>query len=201
MLLRTKFLTMVTEGKHSLHTCQWDYCPQRHSTHSQFEMISSGIHLPSSSATMLAQAFRSPTKVTGHGFTPACCISGYNSNAFCPCPHFTYPRFMAFQATTSQMGIMLNTLKASSRLPHLVNILMRALLTPTSELEPLQTICSWIVLPSSSAATLALTAEDFWDNVSVGTPYVLAMEDGSFRMYYLGVVKFEGDNTPQWGWK
>jgi hypothetical protein len=32
----------------------------------------------------------------------------------------------------------------------------------------------------------------------VGTPYVfLAMEDGSFRMYYLGVGKFEGDNTPQ----
>jgi hypothetical protein len=31
----------------------------------------------------------------------------------------------------------------------------------------------------------------------VGTPYVLAMEDGSFRMYYFGVVKFECDNTPQ----
>jgi hypothetical protein len=69
---------------------------------------------------------------------------------------------MAFQATTFQMGIMLHTLKASSRLPHLVNISMRALLTPTSDLEPLQTICSLIVLPSSSAATLALTAEDFW---------------------------------------
>jgi hypothetical protein len=30
----------------------------------------------------------------------------------------------------------------------------------------------------------------------VGTPYVLAMEDGSFRMYYLGVGKFEGDKHP-----
>jgi hypothetical protein len=29
----------------------------------------------------------------------------------------------------------------------------------------------------------------------VGTPYVLAMEAGSFRMYYLGVGKIEGDNT------
>jgi hypothetical protein len=29
----------------------------------------------------------------------------------------------------------------------------------------------------------------------------LAMEDGSFRMYYFGVVKFECDNTPQWWWK
>jgi hypothetical protein len=33
----------------------------------------------------------------------------------------------------------------------------------------------------------------------VGTPYVLAMEDGSFRMYYLGVGKIEGDNTSQQG--
>ncbi|CAM6073278.1 unnamed protein product [Sphagnum tenellum] len=45
----------------------------------------------------------------------------------------------------------------------------------------------------------AQTGEDFWDNVLVGTPYVLAMEDGSFRMYYLGVGKFEGDKTSQRG--
>lgn len=45
----------------------------------------------------------------------------------------------------------------------------------------------------------ARTGEDFWDNVLVGTPYVLAMEDGSFRMYYLGVGKFEGDKTSQRG--
>jgi predicted GH43/DUF377 family glycosyl hydrolase len=45
----------------------------------------------------------------------------------------------------------------------------------------------------------ARTGEDFWDNVLVGTPYVLAMEDGSFRMYYFGVGKFEGDKTSQRG--
>jgi hypothetical protein len=32
----------------------------------------------------------------------------------------------------------------------------------------------------------------------VGT-HVLAMEDGSFRMYYLGVGKIKGDNTSQQG--
>jgi len=31
------------------------------------------------------------------------------------------------------------------------------------------------------------TREDFWDNVLVRTPYVLAMESGSFKIYYLGV--------------
>jgi len=42
------------------------------------------------------------------------------------------------------------------------------------------------------------TREDIWDNVLVGT-HVLAMEDGSFRMYYLGVGKIKGDNTSQQG--
>jgi hypothetical protein len=42
-----------------------------------------------------------------------------------------------------------------------------------------------------------LIGEDFWDNVLVGTPYVLAMEDGNFKMCYLGVGKIEGDSTFQ----
>ncbi len=42
------------------------------------------------SAATLAHAFRIPTKVTGLGSTPSCCISSYSSNPFCPYPHFTY---------------------------------------------------------------------------------------------------------------
>lgn len=39
----------------------------------------------------------------------------------------------------------------------------------------------------------------FWDNFVVGTPYVIAMPDGSFRLYYLGVGKKEGEETMQQG--
>ncbi|GLJ29724.1 hypothetical protein SUGI_0586520 [Cryptomeria japonica] len=47
----------------------------------------------------------------------------------------------------------------------------------------------------------ARTGEDVWDNVIVGTPYVLPMPDGNFRMYYLGVGKVEanGEVTTQQG--
>lgn len=37
--------------------------------------------------------------------------------------------------------------------------------------------------------------EHFWDNFVVGTPYVIAMPDGTFRMYYIGVGKTEGETT------
>ncbi|KAG0560214.1 hypothetical protein KC19_10G162800 [Ceratodon purpureus] len=45
----------------------------------------------------------------------------------------------------------------------------------------------------------ARVGENVWDNVIVGTPYVLAMDDGSFRMYYLGVGKLEGDEASKQG--
>lgn len=45
----------------------------------------------------------------------------------------------------------------------------------------------------------ARTGENVWDNVIVGTPYVLAMDDGSFRMYYLGVGKLDGDDASKQG--
>ncbi len=74
--------------------------------------------LPSSSAIKLAHAFGTPTNVTEFGCTPCCCIHQYSSSAFCPCPYFTCPNIMVLQVTTSRDGILLNTLQASSRLPH-----------------------------------------------------------------------------------
>ncbi|KAH7285688.1 hypothetical protein KP509_33G041100 [Ceratopteris richardii] len=45
----------------------------------------------------------------------------------------------------------------------------------------------------------ARKGEDVWDNVVVGTPYVIVLPDGSLRMYYLGVGKKEGDMATQQG--
>eukprot|EP00850_Spirogloea_muscicola_P010578 SM000062S19964 [mRNA] locus=s62:578413:588150:- [translate_table: standard] len=45
----------------------------------------------------------------------------------------------------------------------------------------------------------ARTDEDVWDNIIVGTPYVVAMPDGSFRMYYLGSGKLAGQEAPRQG--
>lgn len=45
----------------------------------------------------------------------------------------------------------------------------------------------------------ARKGEDVWDNLIVGTPYMLQMPDGSFRMYYLGVGKREGEEMSQQG--
>jgi len=75
-------------------------------------------HMPSSSAIMLAHAFSTPRKVTEAGCTPSSCISQNSSSAFCPCSYFTCPNIMVLQVTTSWDGILLNTLGASSMLPH-----------------------------------------------------------------------------------
>lgn len=45
----------------------------------------------------------------------------------------------------------------------------------------------------------ARVGENVWDNVIVGTPYVVAMDDGSFRLYYLGVGKLEGEDASKQG--
>ncbi|KAH9300391.1 hypothetical protein KI387_011974 [Taxus chinensis] len=59
---------------------------------------------------------------------------------------------------------------------------------------------TWKKEPGGPVLT-ARTGEDVWDNVIVGTPYVLEMPDGSFRMYYLGVgkLKTNGQETTQQG--
>ncbi len=79
------------------------------------------IHLPSSRASWLAQAFRSPTNVTGSGCTLSCCICSKSSNVLCPCPHFTCLVIRAVQETTVHDGILLNTFCASSMLPQQTN--------------------------------------------------------------------------------
>lgn len=45
----------------------------------------------------------------------------------------------------------------------------------------------------------ARKGEQVWDNVVVGTPYVIVLPDGTLRMYYLGVGKKEGDTSSQQG--
>uniref|UniRef100_A0A7I4AGY0 Glycosyl hydrolase family 32 N-terminal domain-containing protein n=1 Tax=Physcomitrium patens TaxID=3218 RepID=A0A7I4AGY0_PHYPA len=45
----------------------------------------------------------------------------------------------------------------------------------------------------------ARVGENVWDNVIVGTPYVVALSDGSFRLYYLGVGKMVGDEASKQG--
>jgi hypothetical protein len=67
---------------------------------------------------MLAHAFNTPTKVTRFGSKPSCCTCQNSSSAFRPWPYFTCANTMTFQVTTSQDGILLNTLQASSMLPH-----------------------------------------------------------------------------------
>jgi hypothetical protein len=97
-------------------------------------------HLPSSSARTLAHTFSTPTKVTGVGHTPSCCICQNSSSAFCPFLHVTYPNVITFQVTTTQHGSLLNTVWASSILPYLVYMLIRLLLTKIFKSHPCWTI-------------------------------------------------------------
>ncbi len=118
-------------------------------------MICSWAHLPSSSATKLAHAFSTPTKVTESDLKPCCCICWNSSNSFWPCPHFTCPNIMLFQMTTSQDSILLNTFQASSMLPNFAYMSTKLLPTKKSESHPLFMVCSWAYLASSSATMLA----------------------------------------------
>jgi hypothetical protein len=59
-----------------------------------------------------------PPKKSEFGHTLSCCICRNCSSEFYPYPHFTCPNAMAFQETTSQDGIFLKTVQASSMLPH-----------------------------------------------------------------------------------
>jgi hypothetical protein len=106
-------------------------------------MICSWACLPSSSATRLAHA----TKVTELGCTPSCCFCQAISSVFCPWLHFTCPNIKAVEVTTSRDGILLNTLWASSMLPHLAYMSTRLHPTKTWPSHPL-----WIYLSMSPSA-------------------------------------------------
>ncbi len=58
---------------------------------------------------------------------------------------------MVVQVTIFQDGILLNTLQASSRLPHFAYLSTKLFPTKTSDSQPLWMSCSWTSLPSSSA--------------------------------------------------
>ncbi len=114
--------------------------------------ICSWTHLPSSSTTTLAHAFSTPTKVAELGHTGSCCCCQHSCSVFWPCQHFPYPNIMLFQVITSWDGILLNTLQASSMLPHFAYMSIKLVPTKTSDLQPLIWMsCSWISLLSSNA--------------------------------------------------
>ncbi len=95
------------------------------------------------------------------------CFIHWNScNAFCSCPHFTYPNKMAVQDTTSHEVIFMNTLKASSILPLLAYISTMLVPINTSDSQPIWIICLWTCLPSSSACKLA-NALRTWTNMNL----------------------------------
>ncbi len=77
-----------------------------------------------------------------------------SSKAFCPCLHFTCPNITTFQVTTSQDGIFLNTVQASSMLPHFVYMSNKILHTKTSYSQPFWMCCSWTSLPCTCAPKL-----------------------------------------------
>jgi hypothetical protein len=62
------------------------------------------MHMPSSSAPILAHAFSTTTEAIGLGNKLSYCILGNRSNTSCSCPHFTSP-MITFQETTSCEGI------------------------------------------------------------------------------------------------
>jgi hypothetical protein len=103
----------------------------------------------------LVHAFSIPRKVAKSGCTPSCCICQNSSSAFCPYLSFTCPNIMAFQVTTSQDGILSNTLQASSILPHFAYMSSKLVPTKTSDSHPLWMIYSWAHLSSSMVTTLA----------------------------------------------
>jgi hypothetical protein len=61
--------------------------------------------LPSSSATMLARAFNTPTKVIESSHTPPCCICQNTSNVFCLNPHFTCPWYHGYHNPSFNLGL------------------------------------------------------------------------------------------------
>jgi hypothetical protein len=71
----------------------------------------------------------------------------YSLSPFCTCPNI-----IAFQVTTSRDGNLLNTLWASSMLPHFTYMSVNQATTPAS--HPLWMIFSWAHLRSSSSLQL-----------------------------------------------
>jgi hypothetical protein len=71
----------------------------------------------------------------------------YSLSPFCTCPNI-----IAFQVTTSRDGNLLNSLWASSMLPHFTYMSVNQATTPAS--HPLWMICSWAHLRSSSSLQL-----------------------------------------------
>ncbi len=107
-------------------------------------MICSWAHQPSSSATMLAHAFSTPTKVTKLGCTPSCWIFG--NSAKCPFPLAAF-HMSQYHGGPSDHILRWHLVEHS---PSLLNAPTRLLHTKTSDSQPLWMSCSWTSLLSSS---------------------------------------------------
>ncbi len=120
--------------------------------------------MPSSTRPAWLQADKRQIKVISSGCTPSSHICAKCLRASLPCPCMANPPSMAFQVTTPRDGILLNTLQASSMLPHFAYMSTKLLPTKTSDSKPLWMSCLWTNLPSSSApnSAHALTPEQNW---------------------------------------
>ncbi len=173
--------------------------PTKTSSSYPFWTICSWTHLPSSIATTLTHAPSTARKVLGTGCMPSCCICQKRSNALCPCPHFTYPRMTTFQETTLHVGILWNTLQASSILPHLANISTRLLPTQTFDSQPLWVTCLCTRLPSSCACEFA-HALSTWTKVrlSGGMPSCCICWKSCLIFSYCPVLAYLASLAFQW---
>jgi len=106
--------------------------PTKKSDSQPLQRICSWTHLPCWSVAALVHAFSKPTMMTVSCSAPSHCICGDSSNAFNLCPHFTCPRIMEFQVTTSHTAMLLNALCASTMVPHLAYMSIRLLPTNTA---------------------------------------------------------------------
>ncbi len=111
--------------------------------------------MPSSTRPAWLYADRTKTKVRSSGSMSSLHICLKCSRALLPCPCIANPASMAFQDTKFFDGILLNTLQASSMLPHFAYMVTRLLPTTLSDSQLLWIICSWAHLPASSPTSLA----------------------------------------------
>ncbi len=112
--------------------------------------------------SVTAQAFihqnlhdRSQTKVVSFGCTPLSQICSKCLRDCLPCPCKTHPPSMSFQKIMSHDGILLNSLKVFSMLPHFEYMWTNLFPVKVVVLQLLWMNCSWVHMPSSIAPMMA----------------------------------------------
>lgn len=100
------------------------------------------------------QADRILVKFVSTGFKPCCCISSRNCLATLHLPKRKNPPIIEPQDTTSWLGKLSNTFRASSKLPDLAYRSTRVFPMAASDSSSLLIICLWMNLPHPMAPTL-----------------------------------------------